>query len=241
MNVLFENLVDDATLFSDGAVLGFPLNNVTDTRVSRIYRRNGNTDAIIIDLGTAQDISAVSIVDHNFTCSTITLEGSANDVFAPVDITVEVDVEEYMIFETFETTASRYWRITINDPGNPEDIQMGRIGLGASVALPYLDPAMELPKISTTDISFSRTQQSYRNLGVVYRGFRVTFPYIEDEQRRAIEEAWEGADGIPVFMEFPEIPDEPALYGLFSPGELSVSYDKKIRQHALSVEIVEVF
>lgn len=236
MRILFNNLLDEASLIASSSIPGFGVDNLWDTRVSRMFRAISGTEWIQIDLGLTRTVSSFSMVGHNI--HSATLQASTTSNFAMVDFEHVIDVQPYMTFSVFNNQSFRYWRVQLESIGS---VQIGRIGIGLYVSLPYLDPAMEIPKRSTVDVGFSRTQQSYKNAGIIYRAFQLNLPYLELEERQAVEEGWENSNGDPVFVDLSEIPNEIPLYGLVNPAEIGMSYDATRRQHALSLEITEVF
>jgi hypothetical protein len=147
-----------------------------------------------------------------------------------------------MTFTTFDTQSYRWWRLRVDDAQSDlGQLQIGRIGLGMRLDMPVVDTAREIPKRSATDIGFSRSRQAYFNEGVSWRAATITFPFIEHAERADIEAMWRVARGKPVFIDFPEMPDELPLYGLLSPGELAVNYNRSINRFALTVNIEETF
>lgn len=242
MIVLYDNLFDAATLTSGGAIPGFPLSNLIDTRISRVYRAISDTDAIVMDFGQAITADCFSLVGYNIRSATVVLEAHTTNSWGAPDFTETIQVADYMTFTTFSEASYRWWRLRVDDANSQlGQLQIGRIGLGVHLQMPLVEAERALPRRSATDIGFSRSRQAYFNDGLEWRAANITFPFIEQDEREAIESMWSVARGKPVFIDFPEMPQELPLYGLLSPGELSLSYNRNINRYAVGVSIEEVF
>ena len=242
MTVLYDNIFDTASLSSGGAIPGFPLTNLIDTRISRVYRAISDTDAVVMDLGQARSVDCFSLVGHNIGADTVVLEANTTNAWGSPAFSQTITVTEYMTFTTFAVQSFRWWRLRVDDAQSDlGQLQIGRIGLGMRLDMPLVDGARELPKRSATDIGFSRSRQAYFNDGVMWRAATITFPFVEYEERAEIEQMWTVARGKPVFIDFPEMPLELPIYGLLSPGELGMSYNRAINRFAVAVNIEEVF
>ena len=122
----------------------FSVNNLNTDIVEQIWRSEDNTtNAILVsNTGTPQGeiVDTLAILNHNFTTSAVVTISGSNDVnfnlvnnsfsFFP---TLE---NHYYIAEQFPTQQSRYWRIAISDPTNPNGhLSVGCILFGSSVVM----------------------------------------------------------------------------------------------------------
>ena len=114
--------------------------NAVDNRVGKVWRTDTNTtEWIKWDFGSSKAVNCVGIFNHNLTAAaTITFEGNATDSWgAPtVDESISVSTNSDgevlgRIVHFFSSQTLRYWRVTIDDPGNTKSyIQIGRIIFG---------------------------------------------------------------------------------------------------------------
>lgn len=116
--------------------------NAVDNRVGKVWRTDlATTEWIKWDLGSAQDIDCVAILNHNLTASaTITFELNSADSWTPPGFsespTIATDSDGNVITRIGHMLASqqsyRWVRLTIDDPTNPDGyIQIGRVMFGA--------------------------------------------------------------------------------------------------------------
>jgi hypothetical protein len=77
-----NNLVDQATLITNSENALFPLNNVKDSRRTKVFRSNQNNTSIVFDLMETSEIDSFLIASNpllGFGVSTITIEANATD------------------------------------------------------------------------------------------------------------------------------------------------------------------
>lgn len=95
-------------------------------------------NTIIIDLGSAQQIKAVALYDHNLTsAATITLEGNdANAWGAPAFSEAITWVDDKILHYLSTAQTYRYWRISITDMTNTAGyIEIGELYLGSYIEM----------------------------------------------------------------------------------------------------------
>jgi hypothetical protein len=120
-----------------------PGSNIAHEFRAEPWRTGTSTAAenIVIDLGSAQAVTAVILLDHTLTAgdSGITLEGnSANSWGAPA-FSQALTWASGTISATFSTQTYRYWRIKFTKSSSSEARDIGRVFLGT-----YLEPT-DLP------------------------------------------------------------------------------------------------
>jgi len=114
--------------------------NAVDNRIGKVWRTDTDTlEWIKWDLIVSRAVNCIGIFNHNLTSSaTVTFEGNATDVWTSptVDesLTVATNSDGVVIPRIghfFTSDTLRYWRVTIDDPTNPDGyIQIGRIMFG---------------------------------------------------------------------------------------------------------------
>lgn len=115
--------------------------NAVDDRVGKVWRTDTDTaewvkwDLVV----TTKDVDCVAIINHNLTSgATVTFEGHTSDSWgAPTvneTLTVGTDADSNVIpriVHYFTQDNLRWWRVTVDDPSNPDGyIQIGRIMFG---------------------------------------------------------------------------------------------------------------
>lgn len=92
----------------------------------------------VIDLGSAQEIKALVLYDHNLTSgAVIHIQGHTADSWGTPDFddTVTYNADKIVHYLTSATT-KRYWRLKIEDADNTDDyIQIGELFLGSYLEL----------------------------------------------------------------------------------------------------------
>jgi len=206
MRVMWDNEIDSMTITSATEDANYPMTNLQDTRLSRVYRSTDDAaEYLLFDAGAGNTINptVICIAAHNITDgATISIQGNATDAWGgpTVDETITHDSDTMILF--FTGAALRYWRLYIDDGSNPDTyLEIGRVFLGTYLSLPPIEPAPNLPLRSTTTVEESVTGQAYANKRKVYREPGFIFPVVTDAQRQSIEtmfRAIEAAD--PVFL-----------------------------------------
>lgn len=241
MRFLYNNLLDDATLSTNGSLPGFDVENLQDTRLSRTYRSIGTSATITIDLGSAQAVDTIAIGGHNIAAMSLTLEANSSNSWTSPPFSRTVTLTTRMGYDNFSAETYRYWRVVVNDPGSPLGaVEIGRIGLGEGFDGPVMDRDLRLPRSTTTERELSRTRQSYVNEGIRFRAATVTFPFITAAQKAEFDAMFEVADVKPVFIDVPELSGEEALYAVLS-DTFNYTYRFGTDRFSMALSFEEVF
>lgn len=104
------------------------------------YRTKGleSPNTITIDLGSAKEIKALVIFDHNFTSGvTLSLKGNATDAWGAPSFSESVSYNADKILHYLSSAQTyRYWQLQITDTSNPDTyIEIGELFLGS-----YFEP-----------------------------------------------------------------------------------------------------
>jgi len=177
-----------------------PFNLNTDI-VEEVWRSDAPTlTGISLDCDTERPqgvfLDTFAILNHNMTTSaSVTLIGSNSSTFAPVGVTIPLEVREddpniYYIAPTLPNSGYRYWRVSIDDSSNTKGfVQIGTIIFGASSLFTgecFVDQVMFQLKdytdsVSTeafTNVTNSRAQKKilsleFRSLAYLKSNFRL--------------------------------------------------------------------
>lgn len=212
-----------------------PNNLNTDIVEQRWQSGTGVTSATLtcdtqIPQGTAIDTFAM--LEHNLTSSAvITVEGSDDPGFSPVEQSFNPDpgrINSYYIAPLFPTIQSRYWRVIISDPTNPDgQLKIGTIVFGTAtifsgecfvdtVRRKRLHFADKVPTEGFTNVSNNRALK--RSIGLEFRfieyagGNWNALDQIFDAVRTSLKCLWipdpQDPPRFAVFAKLTTIPDE---------------------------------
>jgi hypothetical protein len=114
----------------------YGIERILDRSRMTYWKATGDTsENIVIDLGSAQNVTAFILHDHNLTDSaTVTLQGHTADSWGSPDYENVCTIQDPIIEYLDETY--RYWRILIADATNPDGyIQAANVFLGTYLQL----------------------------------------------------------------------------------------------------------
>ena len=182
MRIAYDNLIDDYTLTPSSEDGSYPVENIQDTRLSRVFRTDSEVSdvTIDIDLGSAQGITCCAILAHNITSgATIKIQADDNAGFSsPAELSLTHAAG--IIVHFFSSTPSyRYWRFYIDDDSNSDGyIELGRLFLGTYLTIDN-SCLRELPEeaLDTSVVDYSLTGQAYGDEGDIFRRYALQFPY----------------------------------------------------------------
>lgn len=137
---LSNNLIEGASLTASTTNAQYPVSNITDARRTKTYRSTSNSDNIVIDLGSTEDVDHFAIVDNwqnGFGVTAITIEGNGTDSWgAPAfSTTVTLDNTFGVAVKDFGSTQSyRFWRIVMTSTLGYCEIANMFLGLDSTIS-----------------------------------------------------------------------------------------------------------
>lgn len=121
MSIVFyhSNLAKTASVTPSTENAQYPVSNLNDDRRTKVYRSTSNSDNVVFDLGSTEDVDAVCISPNwqtGFGFTAITIEANATDSWgAPAfsqsftfDSTFGVGITEFSATQSY-----RFWRLVI--------------------------------------------------------------------------------------------------------------------------------
>ena len=204
MRILWNNLIDSGVITPLTEHPNYPGTNLRDQRLSRVWRSLALADqSITFDFSTAKQVSSLAIANHNFTTgATLTLEGNSIDSWGSPAVSESIVVSEGIITKFFAGASYRYWRLVMNDAGNPDGyLQIGRMFLGEFLQMPPISFDPRIPYVTTSKRTRSSSGQTYGDRG--YRSYTpsFSFPFISEPERLEIEEMYGSVEHVkPVFL-----------------------------------------
>lgn len=204
-----------------------PNNLNTDIVEQRWQSGSGVTSVVLtcdteIVQGTA--IDTLAMFEHNLTTSaTIVVEGSDNGSFSPVEESFNVTPTRrnaYYIAPTFPTVQSRYRRLIISDPTNPDGyLRIGTLVFGTSTIFQVENFTDEIVRRNKHFADRVETEAftNVSNDRALKRGIVLTFKNIRYLRGnfRAIEAIFEEDRTSQKCVWIPT-PDDPTRFGVFA-------------------------
>ena len=227
MILLSNETTKDATLTANSAIINYPVTNVLDSRLSRIFKTSSNTTAtIVFDVGSAVTVTSVAIANHNISSGVTTLkvQGNATDAWGAPSVDETLTYSSGIITKQFTGGSYRYWRINIVDAGNSDGyISLGRVGLYDSFTLPDISPSVGHTRNSNSVKSISVSGQSYLDKRYFNSIYSVRFPKLSHTEKENLISQFETIDiGEPFFCRFDETElDFDTVYVTFDQDSLS--------------------
>lgn len=113
-----NNLVDSALITPSTENAQYPKANITDYRRTKVYRSTSNSDNIVFDLGSIEDVDTFCVTNNwrdGWGVSTITLEANATDSWGAPAFSESITFSsEFNIgIKEFTEVSYRYWRVVL--------------------------------------------------------------------------------------------------------------------------------
>ena len=195
MRLMYDNLIDIATVTASSAATDFPVSNLQHEWFLRHWRSTGvASEWVKFDLTTAQNVTSLVIKYHNFTAgATVHIQGNAADAWGAPSVDVALPITSDVI-EYYWTAAQsyRWWRITIVDAGNTDGyVRIGRPFLGTYLAPSRnCDNAYEIEPADPSVITDSTGGQASADSRTHYRQWIFDFRGLTSADRASFETAF---------------------------------------------------
>ena len=164
MIALYDNKVFDSTITAFTENSGYLFSEgLKDTRLTKKGRTiDAANQWVKHDMQEVISASKFTILNHNFSgAAVVNLEANTIDDFTTPAFTHSVTIQEN-IYELFSVQDYRYWRITVDDPTNPDGfIEFGYDFIGVETLFPGMDLGAELPVDDTSVVDTSPTGERY--------------------------------------------------------------------------------
>lgn len=140
MRFFYDNLIDNSgvVLTPTSEVDTLPAENVINELRKRVWRTGAAsaTERLVIDLGSAQAVTALILLDHTLTSSdtVLKLEANSSDSWGAPAFTQNLTWADGTILQTFASQTYRYWRLSFTKSSSSESRDIGRIFLGTYAA-----------------------------------------------------------------------------------------------------------
>ncbi len=178
---MWNNLVDAATLAASSAATGCPVTNIQHAWKTKVWRSTGDANEwVTLDLGSAQDVKSVVILNHNFSAgASVRIQADNDSDYSSLAVDVVMPVVSGCMAAWWASAQSyRYWRITIADAANTSGyVEIGRVFIGTYFAPTYdvsswsfapTDPSAMLTSVGGQLSANTKAHYSVRNYQFAY-------------------------------------------------------------------------
>lgn len=155
--LLWDNLIDKSgvVLTESSEASGLPVENIINQLRTKVWQTAVALaeETVVIDLLTAQAVTAIILLDHDLTAadSGIILEGNATDSWGSPSVSETLTWTTGTIKKYFASQTYRYWRLRFTKSSSSEARQIGRVFLGT-----YYDQ-LTLSDLSITPVDLSKS------------------------------------------------------------------------------------
>lgn len=177
-----------AAVSADSAQATNPATNMTDGIPGKVYKSEGSTAEIVIQLNSPENISGISIHNHNIPTagSSVALSFSSDGSTWGTPVAAPVNPGNFYIVcdQTYE-----YIKVAVSIPSG--DIEIGQVVVGHLLELPenfqYPYRIRIIKKKKVIDVN----GQFYQRLISSQRGYELPFELVSPTQRTQYEELLE--------------------------------------------------
>ena len=131
------NLLSASVTFTPSSTIDtvYTLANLYDGRQNKPCRFGANSFTLLMDFGSPVALTFVGLIKHNATSAIANMSmvsGTTSAVNNGIDQAITWATKN--IYQTF-TGTYRYWRLWMDDPTNPDDLEMGELYMAVHTTL----------------------------------------------------------------------------------------------------------
>jgi len=203
MRIIYNNdIIDDASLSSSTENPNYPVDNIQDSRLSKVFRSTDTENEYIF-------VNAGGTASYGFMYSenipedaTVTLLGHSENDFDSTAFEIDMVKRGNWWVANFSEQAHDFWAIFIDfsDTGDPEYIEIGRIFLGVYVQLPNLDYGYKWDDITNSVSIESISGQAYGDKRKKSKIGKFEFSGVSKTQMDNIQTIWDAVENVDPFI-----------------------------------------
>lgn len=170
----------------------YPLANIYNPRLSKVWRSNGglsNVD-LTIDLGAPREVNIIGLANHNFSAGA-SIQVAAGTTAGVGDFSTTLTYRSGSAYTVLSTTQSyRHWRVRITDAANTDGyLEAGYLFLGTVSSPPRgiaYDPGIAIDHISNVDAMTSEFGSMFSDWINDQKRITFSFSALSQAQRVAL-------------------------------------------------------
>lgn len=158
---LANNMVETASITASTTNAQYPVSNLQHDFRTKVWRSTSNSDNVVFDLGSIEDVDHVAVVDNwknGFGVATITVEANATDSWGTpaFSTTITLDSTHGIGIKTLSSTQTyRFWRLVLTSTLGYCELAYVFIGKSDTLTTNGIDYGYsymsdDLKKVSTT-------------------------------------------------------------------------------------------
>ena len=183
MRILFNNLIYASTLSADTVNANYPLTNLQNDSLKKIYKATATSAVITITLGTVSVVNSCYFGYTNASAAVLTLYNSSNTLLR----TVTLDTTRGGA--TFTATSNvSYAKLTLTASSV---VYLGGVGIGNNYTMPDPTNDIVLKPIDNSTRNYSDDGQLYINRVNILHQMDVTYSLESIDTYNAIMAKWE--------------------------------------------------
>lgn len=225
MRILYNNLLEDATLAATNEDSNYPIEEVVDGTLLTEFRADTNSSVITATLASASTVSCFAFGNHNIDTLSIKLTdsiaGTTTYNYTAGDLKFSDTVTQAMVYESAVSDIVEIeYTITSNTT-----LYIGGLSAGQCLQFPYFDATPRIGFRSTGSRQKSRGGVSYNVPGKVLETFNCVFNGMSITDYNAINAFFQAVQVYkPHFLDRWE--DSTEFPVLFAQNTKDIKYDK---------------
>jgi len=195
MKILYDNLVNSATINILTENPEYAFTALKDSRLSRVARTVDDAGQYIdFTFSSAVKVDYFALTAHNISdTATVVLYGNSSDDFTTPDFTQALTVDTWII-GGFTEQEYQYWRVTIDDNNSDGYIQVGYVFLGTSLTMPGMNRSVIIPQKSNSVATKSMSGQLYGDRRLKYKAAEISCEAVTETERQKIRTFFDYVD-----------------------------------------------
>lgn len=201
MRILYPNLVtSDVTMTATNENASYPIENVYDVYLNKIYKASASTSTVVITWGADVTIDCLGFAYHNISEVVYTLKNSGGSTLETDTLTAASD-EIYdgdIIYLSASYSTAR--SLTLEFTGTANPFYIGYIGAGEYIQMPNFAGG---PRRDKNYASFSYTSLAGQHVGTKLAGlrsFQSNFNTIDQTDKNTVMDFLDDVMNVDTFM-----------------------------------------
>jgi hypothetical protein len=195
MRIIYNNQIPNATITAETENANYPVANIHDSRLTRVYRTTSLIDQEIeFEFASAIAASYVVIKNHNFSNTAIVkfqatnLSDSNGPIWTTLVVDVTLNIDSAGMIHYFSEQSALYWRLMVHDPENADGyIKIGLLYLANYLQLPGMKRDQKLSDNTTAKSKTSFSGQTHGNDGYDFKADTINLINISRAKRASIQ------------------------------------------------------